>query len=113
MKLLSNQVLEHFLSKIDGEINGFAWGLRSIIEGERELLLYFEHAKTRKKRQMAIGEEGERYIYPPAPNDHRTQGVGRDGACGLEVGRDRARNLGGRARPFNTSRAFQRSQRGH
>ena len=24
----------------------------------------------RKKRQIAIGEEGERYIYPPVPNGH-------------------------------------------
>ena len=31
---------------------------------ETELLLYFERAKVRKKRQIAVGEEGERYIYP-------------------------------------------------
>ena len=43
---------------------------------ERELLLYFERAEVRKKRQMAIEEEEERYIYLLAPNGHRTQGVG-------------------------------------
>ena len=34
------------------------------MEGERELLLCFEHAEVRKKRQIAVGEEGKRYIYP-------------------------------------------------
>ena len=48
----------------------------------------------RKKRQRAVGEKEERYIYLLAPNGHRTQGVGRDGARGLEIGRDRARDLG-------------------
>ena len=37
---------------------------------------------------MVVGEEKERYIYPLAPNGHRTQGVRRDGACDLGVGRD-------------------------
>ena len=64
------------------------------MEGESELLLYFGHAEVRKKRQIAVGEEGERYIYPLAPNGHCTQGDGRDGAHGLEVERDEARNLG-------------------
>ena len=40
-------------------------GLRSIIEEERELLLCFERAEVRKKRQIAVREEGERYIYTP------------------------------------------------
>ena len=41
-------------------------GLRSTMEGEREreLLLCFRHAQVRKKRKMAVGDEGERYIYP-------------------------------------------------
>ena len=41
-------------------------GLRSTMEceRERELLLYFGHAKVRKKRQIAVGEERKRYIYP-------------------------------------------------
>ena len=42
-------------------------GLRSTMEGERELLLCFGRAEVRKKRQIAIGEEGERYIYPQPP----------------------------------------------
>ena len=46
-------------------------GLRSTMEGERELLLCFVCAEVRKKRLRAVGEEGERYIYtPPAPNGH-------------------------------------------
>ena len=36
MELLSNRVLDPFRSRIDGEIDGFAWGLRSTMEGERE-----------------------------------------------------------------------------
>ena len=64
------------------------------MEEERELLLCFGRAKVRKKRQRAVGEERERYIYPLTPNGHCTQGVGRDGACGLEVGRDGARDCG-------------------
>ena len=42
MKLLSNRVLDPFPSRIDGEINGFAWGLE-VNNGLREieLLLYF------------------------------------------------------------------------
>ena len=64
MELISNRVLDPFPSRIDGEINGFVWGLRSTMEGERELLLYFERVEVRKKRHIAVGEEGERYIYP-------------------------------------------------
>ena len=37
------------------------------MEGERKLLLYFGHAKVRKKRQSTIGKEGEGYKYPPSP----------------------------------------------
>ena len=35
MELLSNRVLDPFLSRIDGEINGFAWGLE-VNNGGRE-----------------------------------------------------------------------------
>jgi hypothetical protein len=38
-------------------------GLRSTMEGERELLLCFGCAQVRKKRQVPLGKEGERYIY--------------------------------------------------
>jgi hypothetical protein len=34
--LLSNRVLEPFLSRIDGEINGEAWELKVTNGGERE-----------------------------------------------------------------------------
>ena len=44
--------------------------LRSTMEGERELLLYFGRPKVRKKRQSTVGKEGEGYKYPPAPNVH-------------------------------------------
>ena len=51
MELLSNRVLNPFPSRIDGEINGFAWGLE-VNNGvsEIELLLCFECAEVRKKR---------------------------------------------------------------
>ena len=40
MELLSNRVLDPFPSRIDGEINGFAWGLELNNGGrERERLL--------------------------------------------------------------------------
>ena len=35
MELLSNRVLDPFSSRIDGEINGFAWGLE-VNNGGRE-----------------------------------------------------------------------------
>ena len=42
MEMLSYQVLDPYPSRIDGEINGFAWG-PEVNNGvrERELLLYF------------------------------------------------------------------------
>ena len=51
-------------------------GSRSTMEGERELLLGFERAKLRKKRQVAVGEEGERYIYPQPPTVTAPKGSG-------------------------------------
>ena len=50
MELLSNHVLDPFSSRIDREINGFAWGLE-VNNGvrERELLLCFECAEVRKR----------------------------------------------------------------
>ena len=62
MELLSNQVWDPFSSRIDGEINGFAWELEVNNGGrERELLLYFGSAEMRKKRQSTVGKEGEGY----------------------------------------------------
>jgi len=71
MELLSNRVLDPFPSRIDGEINGFAWGLE-VNNGvsERELLLYFGRAEVMKKRAgYCWGGRGKVYI-PPAPNGH-------------------------------------------
>ena len=50
MELLSNRVWDPFSSRIDGEINGFAWRLE-VNNGVRvtELLLCFECAEVRKK----------------------------------------------------------------
>ena len=49
--MLSNRILDPFPSRIDGEINGFAWGLEvNNGERERELLLYFGRDEVRKKR---------------------------------------------------------------
>ena len=51
IELLSNRVLDPFPSRVDGKINGFIWGLEVNNGGrKRELLLYFECAKVRKKR---------------------------------------------------------------
>ena len=49
-------------------------GLRSTMEGERELLLYFRSAEMRKKRQSTVGKEGEGYKYPATPNGHLSHG---------------------------------------
>ena len=63
-------------SRIDKEINGFAWGLEVNNGGrETELLLYFGHAEVRNKRAGLVGDRwGGRekvYIPPaPAPNGH-------------------------------------------
>ena len=51
MKMLSYQVVDPYPSRIDGKINGFAWGLE-VNNGvrDRALLLYFEHFEVSKKR---------------------------------------------------------------
>ena len=74
MEMLSYQVLDPYPSRIDGEINGFAWGLE-VNNGvrERDLLLCFECVEVRKKGAgwfITIGKERERYIYPLGPNGH-------------------------------------------
>ena len=75
MELLSNRVLDPFPSRIDGEINGFAWGLEVNNGGrEGELLLCFGYAEVRKKRQSTVGKEEEGYKYPFSPNGHLSHG---------------------------------------
>ena len=100
--MLSYQVVDPYPSRIDGKINGFAWGLEvnnGVRERERELLLYFGHSEVRKKRagyrwggrekvyippspqrslksQITIGEERERYIYPQPSMDTAPTGSG-------------------------------------
>ena len=66
--MLSYQVLDPYPLRIDGEINGFAWGLE-VNNGRREieLLLCFGRAQVRKKRHVTIEKERERYIYTPSP----------------------------------------------
>ena len=49
-------------------------GSRSTMEGEREAPFYFGQVRVRKKRSRDIGEEGEGYKYPPAPNGHLSHG---------------------------------------
>ena len=71
MEMLAYQVLDPYPSRIDGEINGFVWGLE-VNNGvrERELLLCFGRAEVRKKRAgYHWGGRGKVYI-PPAPNGH-------------------------------------------
>ena len=73
MELLSNRVFNPFLSRIDGEINGFAWGLKVTNGGrerERELLFYFERAGMNKRKKITVGEEEDGYKYPLSPNGH-------------------------------------------
>ena len=74
MELLSIRVLDPFSSRIDGEINGFAWRLEvnnGVRERERELLLCFGYAEVRKKRAgwfilLPLGRKGK-CIYTPQP----------------------------------------------
>ena len=61
-------------------------------EGER--YIYPPSPQRSLKSQIAVGEERKRYIYTLAHNGHRTQGVERDEARGLEVERDGSRDLG-------------------
>ena len=62
-------------------------GLRSTMEGERELLLCFGCAEVRKKRQRAIMEEGERYIYPQPSTDTAPKGSGETKPVALRLGK--------------------------
>ena len=70
MQLLSNQVLDHYSSRIDGEINAFAWGLEVNNGGRESSYCCFGRARVRKKRQSTVGKKGEGYKYPLAPNGH-------------------------------------------
>ena len=66
MELLSNRVWDPFSSRIDGKIKDLLEGLRSKMEGERELLLYFERAELRKKRRI-FGRKGKGIYIPASP----------------------------------------------
>ena len=74
MELLSNQVLDHFSQGLMGKSMNLVEGSMSTMEGEREAPFCFGRARVRKKRQRAIGEEGEGYKYPLAPNGHLSHG---------------------------------------
>ena len=75
MELLSNRVLDPFLSRIDGEINGIAWGLKVNNGGrEREPLFCFEPAGMSRSQKRDVGEEEDGYKYPLNPNDHLSHG---------------------------------------
>ena len=75
MKLLSNQVLDPYPSRIDGEINRFAWGLEvNNGERERELLFYFGRARMSRSQKRDVGDEKDGYKYPLSPNDHLSRG---------------------------------------
>ena len=52
MELLSNRVWDPFPQGLMGKSMDLLEGLRSTMEGERELLLCFGRAKVRKKRQI-------------------------------------------------------------
>ena len=80
MRLLSYQVLDPYPSRIDGEINGFAWGLEvnnGVSERERELLLCFECAEVRKRGAgwfiflfLLLEKKGKGIYIPLGPNGH-------------------------------------------
>ena len=66
MELLSNRVLDPFLSRIDGESIDLLEGSRSLMEGEREreFLFYFGRARMSRRKKIAVGEEEDGYKYP-------------------------------------------------
>ena len=74
MELLSNRILDPFPSRIDGEINGFAWGLE-VNNGVRERATFlFGHARISRRRKRDVGEEEDGYKYPLGPNGHLSHG---------------------------------------
>ena len=67
MELLSNRVLDPFLSRIDGEINGFAWGLEVKNGGrDRERAPAWFWACSSEEEEVGDCWEGRGmvYIYP-------------------------------------------------
>ena len=75
MDLLSNRVLEPFLSRIDGKITkecleaqGHQWRRERT---RNEQLGVGLHGRGGRK---AVGEECERYKYPPTPNGQLSRG---------------------------------------
>ena len=86
MELLSNWVLDPFLSRIDGEINGFAWGLKVTNGGrERELLFYLEWAGMSRSQKRDVGEDDDGFKYPLSPNGHLSAAVPYCGSASLQV----------------------------
>ena len=45
-------------------------GLRSTMEGERELFFCFGRAGMSRRKKMAVGKEEDGYKYPLSPNGH-------------------------------------------
>ena len=74
MELLSNRVLDPFPSRIDGEINGFAWGLEVNNGGRERAPFLFGRAGINRRRKRDVGEEVDRYKYPLSPNSHLSHG---------------------------------------
>ena len=74
MELLSNRVLDPFPLRIDGEINGFAWGLEVNNGGRERAPFLFRHAEISRRRKRDIGEEEDGYKYPLGPNGHLSRG---------------------------------------
>ena len=67
MELLSNQVLDSFPSRIDGEINGFAWGLKvnNGWRGRESSCSVLSVLKQERRGREPLGRKGKDiYIYP-------------------------------------------------
>ena len=60
-------------------------GLRSTMEGERELLFLFGCARISRRRKRDIGEEEDGYKYPLSPNGHLSAVVPHYGGAPLQV----------------------------
>ena len=68
MELLSNRVLDPFPSRIDGEINGFAWGLEVNNGGrERELLFCLGMLESVGGGRETLGRKRMGINTPSAP----------------------------------------------
>ena len=74
MKLLSHRVLNPYPSRIDGEINGFAWRLEVNNRGRERAPFLFRRARINRRRKRDVGEEVDGYKYPLSPNGHLSRG---------------------------------------